>query len=295
MDSEQYSFGDAQALFSAWVKTVGDFWQGAFTTWNPDAAAQSSDENKAGFKSTNFKDNLNTAMSAFQAAATGMGDPAAMQSIFKGAGAMPEILARLAQTSLGSFVQMQQKLFESAGRIGKSAEAYKFDELDENIFRAWGEIYENEFKQFLQVPQLGLTRLYQEKGNLALDKYMVFQTALAEFSRLLALPVSRSFNVLQAEVGEMAEKGELPEDSKVYYNLWIKILEGHYMTLFQSPEYISALGKTLAAMSEFTQARDDLLEDFLAVLPIPRQKEVDELYEEIYRLKKRIKVLEKKR
>lgn len=290
MDSEQSSFGDPQALFSAWVKTVGDFWQGAFKTSSPDAAKRSSAENK-----TKFKNNLNAAMSAFQATATGMTDPAALSSLFKGAGAMPEILARLAQTSLGSFVQIQQKLFESAGRIGKSAEAYKFDELDENIFRAWGEIYEKEFKQFLQVPQLGLTRLYQEKGNLALDKYMVFQTALAEFSRLLALPVSRSFNVLQAELGELAEKGELPEDSKVYYNLWIKILEGHYMTLFQSPEYISALGKTLAAMAEFTQARDDLVEDFLAVLPIPRQKEVDELYEEIYRLKKRIKTLEKKR
>ncbi len=123
---------------------------------------------------------------------------------------------------------------------------------------------------------------------------MVFQTALAEFSRLLALPVTRSFNVLQAELGELADKGELPEDSKVYYNMWVKILEGHYMTLFQSPEYISSLGQTLSAMAEFAQARDDLVADFLAVLPIPRQKEVDELYEEIYRLKKRIKTLEKK-
>ncbi len=294
MDSEQYNFGDPEALFSTWVRTIGDFWQGAFKSWRPDAWPQSSSENKTPPKATNFKGNLGATMSAFQAAAAGLTDPAAMQSLFKGAGAMPELLARLAQSSLGSFAQMQQKLFESAGRIGKSAEAYKFEELDENIFRSWGEIYEREFKKFLEVPQLGLTRLYQEKGNLALDIYMVFQTALAEFDRLLALPVSRSFGVLQAELGELAEKGELPEDSKVYYNMWVKILEGHYMTLFQSPEYISALGHTLAAMSDFTRARDDLVADLLAALPIPRQKEVDELYEEIYRLKKRIKALEKK-
>jgi len=295
MDSEQYKFGDPEALFSTWMKTIGDFWQGAFKTWNPDAATQSSSQNRNKFKSTNFKGNLRATMSAFQAAATGMTDPAALQSLFKGAGAMPELLARLAQTSLGSFVQMQQKLFESAGRIGKSAEAYNFDELDENVFRSWADIYEKEFKQFLNVPQLGLTRLYQEKGNLVLDKYMVFQTALAEFSRLLALPVARSFNVLQAELGELAEKGELPEDSKVYYNMWVKILEEHYMTLFQSPEYIKSLGHTLTTMSEFTRARNDLVEDFLGALPIPRQKEVDELYEELYRLKKRIKILEQKR
>lgn len=294
MGSEQNSFGDPQELFSAWVKTVGDFWQGAFKAWSPEAATQSPGENKNKFKSANFQGNLSAALNAFQAAAAGLNDPAAMQSLFKGAGAMPELLARLAQNSLGSFAQMQQKLFESAGRIGKSAEAYKFEDLDQNIFRSWGEIYEKEFKQFLKVPQLGLTRLYQEKGNLALDKFMVFQTALAEFSRLLALPVTRSFNVLQAELGELADKGELPEDSRVYYNMWVKILEGHYMTLFQSPEYISSLGQTLSAMAEFAQARDDLVADFLAVLPIPRQKEVDELYEEIYRLKKRIKTLEKK-
>jgi len=295
MDSEQYKFGDPEALFSTWMKTIGDFWQGAFKTWSPDAATQASSQNRNKFESTNFKGNLGATMSAFQAAAAGMTDPAALQSLFKGAGAMPELLARLAQTSLGSFVQMQQKLFESASRIGKSAEAYNFDELDENIFHSWADIYEKEFKQFLNVPQLGLTRLYQEKSNLALDKYMVFQTALAEFSRLLALPVARSFNVLQAELGELAEKGELPEDSKVYYNMWVKILEGHYMTLFQSPEYIKSLGYTLTTMSEFTRARNDLVEDFLGALPIPRQKEVDELYEEIYRLKKRIKILEQKR
>ena len=294
MDNDRYGFGDPQELFAAWLKTVGDFWQGSFKAWEKAADKTSSSAKTTESKSTTLKDSLETAMRTFQAAAAGMTEPAAMQSLFKGAGAMPEILARLAQTSLGSFVQVQQKLFESAGRIGKTAEAYKFEELDENIFRTWADIYEKEFKQFLNVPQLGLTRFYQEKGNRALDKYMVFQNALAEFSRLLALPITRSFNVLQAEVGELAEKGELPEDSKAYYNMWIKILEGHYMTLFQSPEYVSSLGHTLAAMSEFTQARDDLIEDFLGTLPIPGQKEVDELYEEIYLLKKRIKTLEKK-
>ena len=294
MDNDRYGFGDPQELFAAWLKTVGDFWQGSFNAWEKAADKTSSSAKTTESKSTTLKDSLEAAMRTFQAAAAGMTEPAAMESLFKGAGAMPEILARLAQTSLGSFVQVQQKLFESAGRIGKTAEAYKFEELDENIFRTWADIYEKEFKQFLNVPQLGLTRFYQEKGNRVLDKYMVFQNALAEFSRLLALPITRSFNVLQAEVGELAEKGELPEDSKAYYNMWIKILEGHYMTLFQSPEYVSSLGHTLTTMSEFTQARDDLIEDLLATLPIPRQTEVDALYEEIYLLKKRIKTLEKK-
>ncbi len=293
MDKERNAFGDSEELFSAWLKAAGDFWQGAFKVWGEAAGEAQSPEKEAKKQSAVLKTILATAMRTWQATVAGMADPAAAQSLFKGAGAMPDILAKLAQTSLGSFIQMQQKLFESAGGIGKTAEAYKFEDLDENIFRNWADIYEKEFKQFLNVPQLGLTRLYQEKGNRVLDRYTVFQTALAEFSRLLALPVVRSFSVLQEKIEKIAEEGELPEDSKTYYNMWIKILEGHYMTLFQSTEYISSMGHTLSSMSEFTRARDDLIADFLGTLPIPRQKEVDELYQEIYRLKKRIKALEK--
>ena len=65
------------------------------------------------------------------------------------------------------------------------------------------------------------------------------------------------------------------------------------MTLFQSPEYIQTLGKTLETMSAFSLARNDVLEDTLNSLPIPKQKDMDELYQELYLLKKRIKVLEK--
>jgi hypothetical protein len=295
MTDEQIGFGDPQELYFSWMKTVGDFWQGAFKAWNSQPEAATSSTEKKASQSPRFKDGLNKSMRAFQAAAAGMSEPEVLQSLFKGAGAMPDILARLAQSSLTGFLQVQHKLFESAGRIGKTAEAYQFEELDENIFRTWADLYEKEFKQFLNIPQLGLTRFYQEKGNQVLDKYMVFQNTLGEFSRLLTLPVHRSFAVLQEEIGLLAEKGELPEEGKVYYGMWIKILEGHYMTLFQSPEYIQSLGETLATLSDFTRARDDLIEDFLGTLPIPRQKEVDELYKEIYLLKKRIKALEKKR
>ena len=38
-----------------------------------------------------------------------------------------------------------------------------------------------------------------------------------------------------------------PEDPKAYYQMWIKILEGHYMTLFQSPDYVKTLGEGSAS------------------------------------------------
>jgi polyhydroxyalkanoate synthesis regulator phasin len=107
--------------------------------------------------------------------------------------------------------------------------------------------------------------------------------------------MEKSFQVLQEKVVEIMDKGDLPEDPKKYYQMWIKILEGHYMTLFQSPEYIRTLNKTLDAMSEFSRAKKEILQDSLNMLPVPTHKEMDELYKEIYLLKKRIKALEKKK
>jgi class III poly(R)-hydroxyalkanoic acid synthase PhaE subunit len=285
---------DPQALLSAWMKTANEFWESMFRAWTDAAPAFQPPEASKKGTAGRTQASMDTAMKTWQAVFSAMSKPEIMEPMFKGIGVMPEILMKMAQTSLAGFLQAQHKWFERAGRIGKSVEAYTFEDLDENAFRAWAEIYEKEFSQFLNIPQLGLTRFYQEKMNRALDKFNMFQAALTEFLRLLYLPVTRSFGVMQEKLGEMVDAGKLPEDSKTYYQMWVKILEGHYMTLFQSPEYVNILGNTLVSMSDFTAAKNEVIEDMLNMFPIPKQKDMDELYREIYLLKKRIKALEKK-
>lgn len=41
-------------------------------------------------------------------------------------------------------------------------------------------------------------------------------------------------------------------------------------------------------------ARQEILEDTLKMLPVSTQKEMDELYKEIYAVKRRVRVVEKK-
>ena len=48
---------------------------------------------------------------------------------------------------------------------------------------------------------------------------------------------------LQEKLADLADTDGLPEDSKAYYQMWIKILEGHYMALFKSSEYTQTMGK----------------------------------------------------
>lgn len=275
-DKKEDPFGMA-SLVDTWIKSMGDvFGSMAGQSANPKAQA-----------------NMDAALKNWQAIAGAMAKPESISSLLKGSGAMPEMLLNLAQTSLGGFVKMQQNITDSLGRVGASAEAYKFQDIDENLFRIWTDIYEKEFKQFFQIPQLGLMRTYQEKNNQLADKYNFFQFTLSEFLNLLGLPFNRAMQVMQDKIGEMAENGTLPDDSNVYYNMWVKVLEGHYMTLYQTPEYVETMAKTINALADFSAAKNAVLEDMLSLFPVAKKSDMDDIARELYELKKRLRKLEK--
>jgi hypothetical protein len=182
---------------------------------------------------------------------------------------------------------------EKAGKIGKRTEAYSFDNLDQDVFKALSDVYEKEFQQYFKIPPLGLTRFYQERFNEMLDKHNIFETMLAEFLSILYLPMEKSFKVFQEKLQQMAEEGNLPRETKESYAIWIKILEGHYISLFKSKEYTDALHQTLNKLEDFIIVKNKILEDFLQLLPVVTHKEMEELYKEFHVLKKRVKELEK--
>ena len=66
------------------------------------------------------------------------------------------------------------------------------------------------------------------------------------------------------------------------------------MTLFQSAEYTRTLTHTLHALEDFTAAKQELLSEAMAALGLPTPGEMDDLYREIYLLKKSTKELAKK-
>ena len=283
-----------ETVIADWMKSATDFC-GVLTQMFMQPAAGGPDSSPQMGAAHSVKNSLNAAIRNWQAVSSAMSTPESMESLFKSVGAMPDFLAKMANNSVSGYMQLQQKWLDQCGRVGGNADAYSFEHLDENMFRAWADTYETEFQQFFRIPQLGLTRGYQERFNHAVDKYNIYNSSMAEFVRLLSLPISQSFAVMQERVGEMAEKGTLPDDSQKYYKLWIKILEEHYMKLFQSPSYTLILADTLNATSDFSSARDAVIQDMMSGLPIPSRKEVDDLEREVYLLKKRIQTIEKGR
>lgn len=282
-----------EATTMAWMKFLAEQIDEVNRMW---FKSENDDENEK-YSQLNIGKNVKSSMEAtlkgWKAIAEAIAQPQGLEALFKGSGAMPDILARIAESNFSGYLQHLQNWLARGGRIGQTAEAYTFSDNDENVFQAWMEMYEKEFQQFFRIPQVGLVRTYQEKVYKAVDKYNVFQATLTEFMRLLTLPIGKSIVVIYEKVGELVENGKLPNDTDKYYQMWIKILEGHFMKLFQSPEYIQILAKTMATLSEFSVAKDAVFEDLLKVLPIPNRSEIDDLEREIYGLKKRLRILEK--
>lgn len=277
--------------FFDWIKKAANIWLGGIAQTMPSGSetllkTQSSVQNR-------FTEQLQTNLNLLKSFSRMMTEPESASATVNSMSALPEIMMKIALSGVEAAMKTQIHLMEKANRIGKRAEAYNFDNLDQQVFKALTDIYEQELRQYLKIPPLGLTRFYQERFNDMLDKHNIFQTTLAEFLSILYLPMEQSFQVLQDKLREMAEQGNLPGNVKETYGMWLKILEGHFMNLFQSSEYLDALHRTLNHLEDFLIAKDSAMLDFLQTIPVVTQKDMDDLYKEFHLLKKRVRELEK--
>ncbi|MBW2558358.1 MAG: hypothetical protein JRD69_05955 [Deltaproteobacteria bacterium] len=288
MSENQNEKHDPESLMSFWMKSATDFWGSTSRMW-PDAGEPFQSE---GLKKQFQK--LESAPKMWQSFILAFSEPESMSALFKGMDILPEVVLQTLQSEWGGYSGLQKKWMEKASRMGKQSEDYKFEDLDKDIFKVWAEVYEKEFSQFLNIPQIGLTRFYQERVGQTLNRFNLFQIAMSEFISLLYLPVEKSAKDISEKLEEVTKKGDLSENFEEYYREWIKILEGHYMVLFKSTEYIQGLNKVLDAGENYFSARNHLIEDILQLFPVATNKDMDELCKEIYLLKKEVKKLSKK-
>jgi class III poly(R)-hydroxyalkanoic acid synthase PhaE subunit len=161
-----------------------------------------------------------------------------------------------------------------------------FEKLQHGSLRAWTDFYEKAIRPLLKIPRVGLTRIFQEKISRFIDRFNNYQAAVSGFQMLLSVPMEKSFVTMQEELDRLREKGEMSEDFKVYYGMWIKVLENHYMSLFKSAEYRQSLSRLINDTAALRLTGNEVLTEFLQFLPIPTNKDMDEVYKEVYTLKK---------
>jgi hypothetical protein len=277
--------GGGAELFTAWMKHSAELWSSMTGAW----LRASADSGKPG----RMAENLDAALHLMQTMLGTGPDLKMWENVSK---LLPDMSLQLFQRSVEGYAQWSQRWGQRLATLARKGpgKPYDFDEFDRDFINRWSDIYQEEFRRYFHVPQLGLGKFYQEKAQQLTDAYNVFQTALLEFLNLLAAPVEKAARVMQHELAKQSEKGTPPKESKAIYAMWIKILEGHFMTLFKSADYTAAMSKTLAAANHFAIARQRVTEDWLRLVPAPTMRDLDELAQEVYGLKKRVLELERR-
>jgi polyhydroxyalkanoate synthase subunit PhaE len=289
MDSKDQSSANPQALLNEWLKVANKFWAppGQEQEPPPEEAPRKKEPPRS------INESFLSAMKTLGTLSSAMGDPQVMNAAFRGASILPDITSSLMKSGMQAFLSFQQQVSEKVGKMGANAEPYTFDTIDHDTLQTWSTIYEQEIQRFFNIPQLGLNRFYQERINKTIDKYNLFVTSLTEFLQILQGPFEKTTKAMHEKIEELTSAGALPGDSREYYRMWVKTLEGHFMTLFKSAQYSEALGNTMASFEDYLGARNHIIQDMLQSFPIPTNKEMDDLYKELYLLKKKVRELER--
>ncbi len=299
MSAEQTENRPPEFPLADWMKRSQEFWEAWMRMASqPRDAGDSRDFPQGTPRPAEARGRLQesweTAFRMWQSLSTAATDPANADAAIKGLGTLPDFYLKLAQAGWLAVMKAQERMVEKAGKIGQKTDAYQFDAIDQNLIKTWKEIYEEEIRQFYQIPQLGLTRYYQERLNEYLDQMNLFQASFSEFLYVLSVPVEKTSKVFREKLEEMNRQGKIPEKSKDYYQLWLRILEGHYMTLFQSPEYLEALRSMLSQLDSFLVAKNSVMQDVIQFLPVPTNKEMDDLIKDLHVFKRRVRELERR-
>jgi poly[(R)-3-hydroxyalkanoate] polymerase subunit PhaE len=283
------------ALLESWVKASMDFWKAKASMWPPAFGGAPSASEPTGKKGEErpSEDPIRMFNEIWQTLFSLVSKPQAGD--YNQVGSFYESMLKLSQPFLTGYLEFQKQWMQEEGKGKASLEIEGFTNLAQEMTRFWSEKYEKEFGQFLKIPQLGLTRFYQERANRTIETFTYFQNALTDLMQLLLIPMEKAYIAVQEVLKNLDKQGnEALKNSKAYYQLWIKTMEEKYMILLKSPEYTDTLGKTMKALHDFRVARSQLLIDILQDLPIPTNRDMDELYKDLYLLKKRVKELEKK-
>jgi hypothetical protein len=205
-----------------------------------------------------------------------------------------QLLLQLNEMGLESFSMLSKEISCYFEQMNSPSKDGTHQDMNEKFCQIWNELYEKKFSRIFQLPKPGLMSTHLEKAARMLDKYNRLQARFVELSRLLCQPFHHCQKKMTLKMAEMVQRGGTPKDSRDCYKEWVQELETHFMSLLQTPQYVSALSSAMTTLSDFISVRNEALEDLLSMFPVARKTDVDEMARDLYELKKRLGKLEKK-
>ncbi len=161
-----------------------------------------------------------------------------------------------------------------------------------NLFSLWNETYEKTVGKLFRLPGLGLTREYEERTKKALDAQIRFLNTLPDFQEQVVTAARTAMDKVVDHITKMDIKQVTPETYQLFYKIWVSNNEDAFIDLFRSQSFCQTLANTVHRGLEAKKNMDMVTADGLSFWNIPNKKDMDEVYEAVYHMKKRIRTLE---
>lgn len=185
-----------------------------------------------------------------------------------------------------------EKGFETFSEIMQmmQSEGEILDSPYKDFYSNFTKIYEETVGKVLKVPTVGPAREAFEKYLKSIDASIKFYGAALDFYFKLQKPWMESLE----ETAQKARKilAENPEDLDTFketYDLLIKTYEERFQEHFQTEMFGKTLENMLTRSLEFQQSYEQMSEEFLKYTPITTKSDMDDIYKELYNIKKKLR------
>lgn len=207
-------------------------------------------------------------------------------------------LANITQNSAESwpiYLQGIQKLYQlwlETGETGDFFQPFTSFEQD-NTKNPENLLNDQWFEDLLQSPSLGLNREFINKLRQSLEAWLQLSQSNLRYQMMLTDVWYQAFGELMQELAHPAKAGKTPQNWQQVMNLWSCIFDRIFAEKFQDEEAVEIKGNYINASLKYRQQQQQLMDIFLTLNDLPTRREVDELHQNIYELRKEIKQLKK--
>jgi len=161
-----------------------------------------------------------------------------------------------------------------------------------SLFPLWPETYENTIGKLFRLPGLGLTREYEEGAKKAVDAQMRFLNTLPDFQEQVLTASKAAMDKVVDHISKMDIKQVSPETYQLFYKIWVSNNEDAFIELFRSETFCRTLANTIHRGLDAKKKMDTVMAKGLSFWNIPSGKDMDEVYQAVYEMKKKIRRLE---
>lgn len=201
----------------------------------------------------------------------------------------------------------QNKIFETMLQAGSLyCELFKtvFNSGKENYYESWEEMYrklsdntlwfyKEVTERLLKGPQLGIYREVLHQLMDATEGHHQFVTELNDFLVKFNRPMKKSFIKLDRVLKSKKASENGLKNPKKFYDLITGILEKEYDDYLKSPEGIQDVADVIQSYVTYREKTDDAKDIWLKAFSIPTTKEMDDVYKNLYQLKKQVREQDK--